>query len=117
MSIASRTLSITEARKRIFELTEGVQNPGVYFTLTEKGRACAVLMSVEEFEGWMETMDIVAEDPNIVQELRVARTQFARGEYVTLEQLKETYGLSDSTHARRGKRVRKSVAFRKKKDR
>ena len=117
MVINSSTLSITEARKRIFELAEEVQTPGVHFTLTEKGKARVVLMSVEEFEGWMETMDILAEDPHVVQELKSAQAQFERGEYVTLEELKAKYGLSDIPHHKRGKRIRKSASTRAKKDR
>ena len=75
-------MSITEARKRIFELAEDVQTPGVHFTLTEKGKARVVLMSVEEFEGWMETMDILAEDPHIVQEIVETIRKINYGEVV-----------------------------------
>ena len=56
MADAPRTLSITEARKRIFELAEEVQTLGVHYTLTEKGRPRAVLISPEEYEGWTETL-------------------------------------------------------------
>ena len=45
-----RTLSITEARKRIFEIIDEVQKPDTHYTLTEKGRPKAEILSVEKFD-------------------------------------------------------------------
>ena len=49
---AKTTISISEARKRIFEIAEAVQEPDVHFTLTENGRPKAVMISAEAFESW-----------------------------------------------------------------
>lgn len=44
-----KTISLTEARKNIFLLADSVQNSGNYYTLTERGRPKAVLLSEEKF--------------------------------------------------------------------
>jgi PHD/YefM family antitoxin component YafN of YafNO toxin-antitoxin module len=105
MTTLSRTLSITEARKRIFEIASEVR-PGVHFTLTEKGHSRIVVMSSEEHEGWMETLDIMAEDPDALKAIRRARANFEKGNYSTLEELKKKYGIQSHPGRKRRKRTR-----------
>ena len=103
---ASRTISITEARKRIFEIADKVQRPGVHFTLTENGRPRMVIMSPEEFEGWMETLDIMSEDASALKEIRQAEKDFKKGTYITLEEVKKEYGIPSRPLSKRKKRSR-----------
>jgi prevent-host-death family protein len=102
----TRTLSITEARKRIFELANNVQVPGVHYTLTENGRPRVILMSPEEYEGWAETLDILAEDPDVVAEVQRAQVDMKKGEVVSLAALKKKYGIQRSARTKRGKGTR-----------
>jgi len=44
------TLSVSEARKNIFEIIDKVQEPNIYYTLTERGRPKAVVLSAEKFD-------------------------------------------------------------------
>lgn len=44
------TLSVSDARKNIFEIVDKVQKPDVYYTLTERGKPKAVILSAEKFE-------------------------------------------------------------------
>ena len=84
------TLSITEARKNIFEIAEEVQKPGVYYTLTENGRPKVVILSYEEYDSLMETLEVMAEMPELGKELQESREAVKNGEYkywTTLEQL------------------------------
>lgn len=108
MATREKTLSVTEARKRMFDLTERVQTPGVYFTLTERGRSRAVLMSAEEFESWMETLDILTEYPRIKKEILRSENQIREGESISLEEYKQSrsYGVSPRHLKRRAKKSR-----------
>ena len=81
------TLPISEARKRIFELAEEVQKPGTHYTITEKGRPKAVLMSAEEYESLIETIEVMQDFPDLENDIKKAHEEIARGEYVTLEEL------------------------------
>ena len=85
-----KTLSITEARKKIFEIAEDVQKPGVYYTLTENGKPKAVILSYEEYDSLMETLEVMEEMPELGKELKETREAVKRGEYknwTTLEEL------------------------------
>lgn len=82
------TIPISEARKRIFEIAEEVQKPGNYYTLTEKGRQKAVLMSAEDFESLMENLEVLS-DPKIMANIKKAEEEFEKGEYITWEEMKK----------------------------
>ena len=91
------TLSITEARKKIFQIIDETQKPGVYYTLTERGRPKAVVVSAEEFESWIETMEVMKDFPDLKKDIEEAERDYNTGNFVTLEDIlaKEGYVLAD----------------------
>jgi len=91
------TVSISEARKRIFEIADEVQQPDTYYVLTENGRPKAVILSIEEFESLRETIEVLEEFPNLKKDIAEAEAEYKRGEYVTLEEVlaKQGYVLAD----------------------
>jgi prevent-host-death family protein len=114
----ARTMSITEGRKRIFDLAEKAQVPGAYFTLTEKGKPRVVLMSAEEFESWTETMEVERIFPRLDQDIADVKKALKTGawkEWTTLEeiekkwaikpvaQIKKKHGISSARHKKIGK--------------
>ena len=113
------TLPISEARKKIFEIAEEVQKPSNYYTLTEKGRAKAVIMSADDFESWQETLEVMQEFPNLKKDIARAETEIKNGDYITLEEMmakngyiladkpKIKYGVSSNNRKVRGKTNRK----------
>lgn len=85
------TISITEARNRIFDIADEVQKPGVYYTFTENGRPKAVLMSAEEFDSLMEDIEL-ASDPGFAKRMAEVEKEYERGEYVSWEEAKKELG-------------------------
>ena len=99
---AKTTLSISEARRRIFEIAEDVQKPNTHFTLTENGRPKAVIISAEEFESLLETIEVLGEFPDLSKDMAEAERDLASGaykNYPTLEEIlaKEGYVFADKT--------------------
>lgn len=78
-------IPISDARRRIFKISEEVQTPGIFYTLTEKGRPKVVLISAEEFESWQETIETLQDFPNLKKEIKKAKKDFQQKKYVTLE--------------------------------
>ena len=117
------TLPITEARKRIFDIAEQVQKPGVIYTFTEKGKPKAVMMSAEEYESWAETLEVMQDFPDLKKDIEETDRAIKSGEYKkwpTLDGLlaKEGYVLKDKagrkyasikTQAKGGKRSPKTA--------
>ncbi len=85
------TLSISEARKKIFQIAEDVQKPATYYTLTENGKPKVVIMSAEEFESWAETLEILS-DPKALCKIKKVEDEFKKGEYVSWDKAKEFLG-------------------------
>jgi len=95
------TIPITEARRKIFDIAEEVQKPGVYYFLTDKGRPKAVIMSIDEFESWVETLEVMQDFPDLKKDIEEARKAFKTGEYkkwFSLDQLlaREGFILADN---------------------
>jgi len=78
------TISMTTARKNFFNIGNEVQKPGNYYTLTENGTPKIVIISAEEFESWQETLEALAETPNLKQIVREAQADFKKGKYSAL---------------------------------
>lgn len=95
------TLPISEARKRIFELARAVQRPGTHYTLTAKGRPKAVMISAEEFESLIETIEVYRQFPNLDRDFQQARRELKEGRTVPLDVLLEEAGMTTIKQAKR----------------
>lgn len=80
-------ISLTEARKRFFDIANEVQKPDGHYVLTEKGSPKVVIMSVEEFESWQETIEVYRQFPNIEQDVKKAHEEYLRGETYSMEEV------------------------------
>jgi antitoxin YefM len=98
------TLPISEARKKIFEIANKVQKPGNYYTVTEKGRPKAIIMSAEEFESWQETIEVAQKFPDLKKDIATAEAEIKRGDYITMEEMmvKDGYILADKPKQKYG---------------
>jgi len=96
------TLPISEARKKIFKIAEKVQKPATHYTLTEKGRPKAVIISAEEFESWQETLEVMRDFPDLEKDIKKAEREYKKGNYLTLENVlsKEGFVLADKSKKR-----------------
>lgn len=112
---STTTLPVTEARKNIFKIIEDVQRPSRYYTFTEKGRPRAILMSFQEFESWLETLEVMEDFPNIKSDIEDARKEMERGELVSFEEFaqKEGFGSSHKKHVHTAPRKKGAKKFTK----
>ncbi len=93
------TLSISEARKRLFEMAKKVQIPSTHYILTDKGRPKVALMSAEEFESWQETLEVLGDLPDLEKDIEKAEKEYKKGTTSTLEDIlsKEGYFLAEKS--------------------
>ena len=89
--MAKKTITITEGRKELFKIAEEVQRPDTRYTLTIEGRPSVVLMSADEYDSMVETMEILS-DPETMQNIKKAEEEYERGEYYTWEEVKKELG-------------------------
>lgn len=108
------TISITEARKRIFDISDEVQRPGVHYILTDKGRPKSIIMSAEEFESWMETMEVLS-DPKAMARIRQAEEEYERGDYMSWDDFKKGWLSEPKSALVLADKSRKKYSVKKKK--
>ncbi len=109
-----RTISISEARKRIFDIAEEVQAPHKVYTLTADGKPKAVIMSAEEYESWVETMEVMRVFPELDKEIAETDEAVRTGEckkWVTLETMiaKRPFGAAEKPKKKYGVHLKNKV--------
>ena len=87
-----KIISITEARKEIFKIMEEVQKPNTIYTFTVEGSPQAVLLSKEEYDSIMATMELLSE-PDFVKDLIEAEEDYVKGNYSTWDKVKRELNL------------------------
>ena len=85
--MSDTTITTTEARKKIFDMVKDVQKSNKHFILSDKGSLKAVMMSYEEYESLLETLEVMKDFPNIENDIKEAEEQYKKGEYITLDEL------------------------------
>lgn len=58
-----QAMSISEGRKRLFELRESVVDNYERVVLTHK-KGSVILLSMEEYESWLETLRLMQDEPS-----------------------------------------------------
>ncbi len=76
--MASKTYSVTEGRARLCEMVKEAETAYDHFVLTKDGKPKAVLMSYEEYEGLLETLEI-ERDPKLVKEILKRGREYREG--------------------------------------
>jgi antitoxin YefM len=82
-----KTLSLSEAKMKLSELVDAVYSKDEEILITKNGRPAAVLVSLEEFESWKETMEIVSL-PDLMAEIKCGLAGLKKKSWLyTLEEL------------------------------
>lgn len=80
-----KTLSATEARRQLFTLLKRSARGHQQFRIAHK-QGDAVLLSHEDYESLLETLELLS-TPGLLKSVRRARRQIARGETYSLEEV------------------------------
>jgi prevent-host-death family protein len=83
----TQTLSLTELRPRLPEIIDRVHRYFDRFFITRHGRPEAVILSAEDFEGLLETLDILG-DETCLSRLAAAEEELAQGGGHRLEEVR-----------------------------
>ena len=79
------TLSITEARNKFLNLIRDAHDILDRVIITKNGKPEAVLMSYDEYESWIETLDIM-KDPQLIKEIRQAKEGIKAGRLYSMDE-------------------------------
>lgn len=81
-----KTLPLAEVRQRLSEVVSDVERYHEHVVVTKNGRPAAVLVSADEWEEIEET-EFWRSQPGVMEDIKAAREDIARGDYVTADEL------------------------------
>lgn len=84
----NKYMTATKARAKFFDVID--TKPGVSVFIMLEGQPKAVVMSVDDYEGWMETMEIMS-DPSLVADIQESERQKESGDVIDFNALKKKY--------------------------
>lgn len=74
-------LPITDVKRGLLPLVKKIQRLQESIAITRNGKPAAVLLSLGEYEGLLETIEILS-DPSLVKFLRRSRKELDRGRWI-----------------------------------
>ncbi|WP_378145511.1 type II toxin-antitoxin system Phd/YefM family antitoxin [Cnuibacter sp. UC19_7] len=82
------TLSLADARAGFSRLIESANSTHERFEVTRNGRRMAILLSADDYDGLLETIDVLSDQAG-VQALRIALDELHDGEVHSADDVRE----------------------------
>jgi len=87
----TKTLPITEARANLTSLVDRAKKRLDEYIITVNGRPAAIITSVDEYDGWKETNEILA-DKKLMRDIRQSEKEISEGKFKDWEVVKKELG-------------------------
>lgn len=81
-----KTVPLSDAKSKLSGLIDEIESRDQEVVITRHGKAAAVMISLDQFEGWKETL-LIRSDPKLMNEIRKGMAQVRRS--------KKTYNLDE----------------------
>lgn len=81
------TITLKELRPALPHVIEDIDGKLDRYIIVKRGRPVAMMMSVDDYEGLMETLEILS-DKGAVRRIKQAREQIAKGETIPWDELR-----------------------------
>jgi prevent-host-death family protein len=82
--MSTETIPVSEAKARLTQMVRRTHERMARYVISRKGRPEAVLMGIDDFEGWIETLEILS-DRRAAREIRKAKAELRAGKLHTFE--------------------------------
>jgi len=89
----ARTVPFTEARASLSELLDEVQSVQDHVVITRNGKPVAVLMSMDEWESWKETIEVLSDEETMAA-LKRSEEDVKAGRLVDWDEVKRDLDLA-----------------------
>ncbi len=81
------TITLKELRPELPGVIKNIDTRLDRYIVTKRGKPVAVIMSVDDYEGFLETMDILA-DKEVVKRIRKSQEEIRKGKTISFEALR-----------------------------
>lgn len=86
LEVLMKSINATEAKKRLLELIRESDQNFERYCIMRNGVPKAILMSVDDYDGWLETLEIMS-SKNAIAEIKKARRELEHGKGISFENL------------------------------
>lgn len=91
MTAVTKVVPFTEARSTLSELLDEIGERHEHVVISRNGRPAAVVMSSEEYEALMETLEVLAEEHTLAA-LRESEVDVQEGRVYSLSEVRRELG-------------------------
>lgn len=81
-----KNVSIRQLRAHLANVVDDVSTRLDRYVISKRGKPAAVLMCVDDYEGWLETLEIMSSKAAMA-DIKKARGELKRGKYFTFEEV------------------------------
>lgn len=82
-----RTIAISEAKVKLSQFVDEVYKTHDSITISKDGEPETVLMSIQEYESLVETLEVLS-DPELMEDIRISEREMKTGKSISLERMK-----------------------------
>lgn len=88
----TRTITLKELRPQLPKVIKDLDGKMDRFIITKSGRPAALMMSIEDYESIMETLDILS-NSGMAKKIKEAEADIKKGKVKTLSEVEKEMGL------------------------
>jgi prevent-host-death family protein len=92
-SVMTKVIPLAEAKKQLSAIVKDADEKFDRFAITKNGVSKAIIMSSDEYEGLLETLDILSREEER-ESIARAKAQVRKGKTVSLDHVKKKYDVS-----------------------
>jgi prevent-host-death family protein len=82
----TKYISVRELRKNLANVIKDAKTHYEHYVVSKRGKPEAVLMSMDDYEGWLETLEIMS-DPEAVKDIKQAEKDIKEGRVYDFEEV------------------------------
>ncbi len=82
-----RDVNVTEAKNRLTKLVKEVETTTTSYNILRNGHKAAILLSAEEYESLLDTVEVLA-DRKLMKQLVQSAKEFARGQGISFSKIR-----------------------------
>lgn len=80
-------INVTEAKNRLTEIVKNVETTTAAYTILRNGHKAAVLLSAEEYESLLETIEVLR-DKALMKQIAQSAREFSQGKGVAFSRIR-----------------------------
>ncbi len=81
-----KNISVRQLRQHLAEVLDDVSESLDRYVISNRGKPEAVLMCVDDYEGWLETLEIMS-SKKTMRDINTAKTELKAGKHFTFEEV------------------------------